>query len=121
MNNIEQYKTSRGDEVVLIFIIDLSNNGRADHAKRIFKDLERLERYDLGFLMKDKIVKKIGKNIYELIINWKNANYRILFSIINGSYWLTNIFYKKTKKTPLKETRLAEQRKKELELSLNKF
>lgn len=119
MNNIEQYKTSRGDEVILVFIKNLSDSGRVEHALKIFKDLERLEKYELSFLMKNKKVKKIKEDIYELIINWKNANYRILFSMINGSYWLTNIFYKKSQKTPLREIRLAEQRRKELKIFLN--
>ena len=86
MNNIEQYRTSRGDEVVLEFIKGLSSKGRAEHALKIFKDLEKLEAYELEFLMRNKKVKKIKENIYELIVEWKNANYRILFSIINGSY-----------------------------------
>lgn len=115
MNNIEQYKTSRGEEVIFVFLENLSKCGRADHAKRIYKDLEKLEKFRLEFLLKDRIVKKLEQNIYELIINWKNANYRIFFSIIKESYWLTNIFYKKTQKTPPRELKLARRRKNELE------
>jgi phage-related protein len=119
MNNIEEYQNSRGDKIVSDFLDYLSNSGRAEHAERILKDLEKLEKYDLGFLLRSGVAKKLDKNIYELIVNWKNANYRILFSIIDKSFWLTNIFYKKSQKTPLRELELSDERRKILENKLN--
>ncbi|MFA5644145.1 MAG: type II toxin-antitoxin system RelE/ParE family toxin [Patescibacteria group bacterium] len=119
MNNIRQYFNSRGDLLISLYINDLFLKGRVDHAKKILKTLERLEENNLDLLLRIKLVKKIKgrKNIFELIINWKKANYRIFFSIINGNFYLTNIFYKKKKKTPVDEIELAEKRKKELELN----
>lgn len=120
MNNIEQYSNSRGDGLVSLYIEKLFLNGRAGHAKKILETLERLESNDLSILLKTKLVKKIkGKeNIFELIINWRHANYRIFFSFIDGSIYLTNIFYKKKQKTSINEIDLAENRKKTIEINL---
>ena len=88
--------------------------GRAEHAKKILKTLERLEKNYLKILLRIRLVKKIKgwNNIFELIINWGDANYRIFFSIIKNSFYLTNIFNKKTQKTPIREIELADKRRK---------
>jgi phage-related protein len=114
MNNIEQYTNSKGEGLIFLYIQKLLSNGRSDHAKKILKTLERLENNDLSILLKIKLVKKINgwENIFELIINWKNANYRIFFSIIKNTFYLTNIFYKKTQKTSVREIDLADKRRK---------
>jgi len=81
------------------------------------KTLERLENNSLESLLKIGLIKKIKgyDNIFELIINWKNANYRIFFSIINNKIYITSILYKKKQKTPFNEIILADKRKKELD------
>lgn len=116
MNKINEYLNSRGDNVILIYINNLAKTGRLDHAKKILKTIERLENNNLDLLLKIKLVKKLKgfNNIFELIINWKDANYRIFFSIIDNIFCLTNIFNKKKQKTSLKEIKLSEKRKNEI-------
>jgi len=114
MREIQEYKNSRGEELVSDYIDNLSNCGRAPHAQRIFSKLECLQQSDLRLLLRDKIVKKLEPNLYELIISWREANYRIFFTIINQDYYLLHIFYKKSQKTPRKEINLARNRNKAL-------
>lgn len=123
MNKIKEYSNSRGDNIIFVYIDKLAKTGRLDHAKKILKIIEKLENNKLDLLLKIKIVKKIKgfDNIFELIINWKDANYRIFFSIINNTFYLTNIFNKKKQKTPLKEIKLAELRKKEIIINLKRY
>jgi phage-related protein len=117
INNIKEYSNSRGNILISDYIQSLFLKGRPDHAKKILKTLERLENNSLESLLKIGLIKKIKgyDNIFELIINWKNANYRIFFSIINNKIYITSILYKKKQKTPFNEIILADKRKKELD------
>lgn len=65
MREIQEYKNSRGEELVSDYIDNLSNCGRAPHAQRIFSQLECLQQFDLRLLLRDKIVKKLEPNLYE--------------------------------------------------------
>lgn len=116
MNKIKEYLNSRGDNIIFVYINNLTKTGRLDHAKKILKTIERVESNNLELLLKIKLVKKLKgfKNIFELVINWKDANYRIFFSIIKSKIYLTNIFNKKKQKTSIKEIMLSEKRKKEI-------
>ncbi|MCR4276999.1 MAG: type II toxin-antitoxin system RelE/ParE family toxin [Candidatus Roizmanbacteria bacterium] len=64
---------------------------------------------DYSFTLPEKYLKKINIFIWELRVD----RYRILFGRIKDRIIITNIFYKKTQKTPIKELRLAVKRYKE--------
>ncbi len=116
MNKIKEYTSSSKKSLILKFLKNLNKKGQLDHTKKIIKTIEKLEENKLSLLLKIKLVKKLKgqKNIFELIIKWQDANYRIFFSIINGDYYLTNIFNKKSKKTPRNEIKIAKNRLKKL-------
>lgn len=116
MNKIKEYLNSRGDNIVFVYVNNLTKTDRLDHAKKILKTIERLENNNFELLLKIKLAKKLKgfNNIFELIVNWKDANYRIFFSIINNIFYLTNIFNKKKQKTSSKEIKLSEKRKNEI-------
>ena len=59
-----------------------------------------------GFLLSEKHLKKISKQIWEL----RPGNVRLLFGIANNEAIVVNAFTKKTNKTPLKEIKLSKQR-----------
>jgi len=114
MREINDYTNSRGDELISQYINSLADKGRADHAKKIFEKIEHLNKFEFSLLIRDRMVKKLGNNLYELIIRWKEASYRIFFSIINQDYQLLHVFCKKSQKTPLKELKLATKRLKKI-------
>lgn len=88
INNIKEYSNSRGNLFISNYIQSLFLKGWPDHAKKILKTLERLENNSLESLLKIGLIKKIKgyNNIFELIINWKNANYRIFFLLLITKY-----------------------------------
>ena len=108
---IELYERMRGDCPVGKFISDLPLN----HQKKVYKKIERLKEDGLHLSLRTKIVKKLGRNIYELIINYDGMFYRILFTIIKDAYWLISAFKKKSNKTPSRELAKAIKIKKQLE------
>ena len=64
---------------------------------------------DYNFSLTEKYLKKINNLIWELRVD----RYRILFGRIKDRIIITNIYYKKTQKIPIKELKLAVKRYKE--------
>lgn len=61
---------------------------------------------DQGFLLDERYLKKLSKNIWEL----RPGKVRLLFGIVDNEVIIVNIFIKKTMKTPSREIKLAERR-----------
>jgi phage-related protein len=103
------YKSLSGKEVVTSQIEKLS----AQDQVKVRNGLKLLNLYQLQ-LLQTKWVKKIYANpaIYELRIVGK-FNFRLLFSIIKSRYLVTNVFIKKSQKTPKSESDLAIKRTRE--------
>lgn len=64
-----------------------------------------------GFSLSTNWLRKLSSNIWEL----RAGRYRLLFGIKESKAIITNIFIKKTQKTPRKEIELAVKRLKEYE------
>jgi len=101
------YKTSSGKEIIIDEINKLDSQSiiKTRNAIRLF------EQYGLN-LINAKWVKKINKNpsVFELRVTG-NKQIRILFSEISPNEFLfTNIFVKKSQKTPMKEIETAIKR-----------
>ena len=80
-----------------------------DAATKIIDDLDLLERFSLQELIKSEHVEKMEgqKNLYALRISWNGMEYRILFGIFGSTYWLSNLFDKKDRKTRTNEITTA--------------
>ncbi len=107
LTKIYFYKTSSGKEIVINEINNLDSQSivKTRNAIRLF------EEYGLS-LINTKWVKKIYKKptLFELRITG-NKQIRILFSEISSNkYLFTNIFVKKSRKTPTKEIETAVKR-----------
>lgn len=78
---VEEYISSNNKSYLTSYLKKLTKRGKYDHVKKALKLLEKLEGNELSILIIIKIVKKLKgyNNLYELIINWKEANYRIFF------------------------------------------
>lgn len=98
------YKTTSGKEVILDFINDL-NPGliiKVRNAIRIFEECGLA-------LLSTKLVKKVSKTppVFELRITG-SQQIRLLFSEVKPNIFLfTNIFIKKSQKTPIKEIKTS--------------
>jgi phage-related protein len=66
-----------------------------------------------GPFLKPPLAKKILTNIYELRLTGRQST-RILYSIINGKYYLLHAFIKKSQKIPPRELKTAIARLREL-------
>lgn len=67
---------------------------------------ERLAKHGL-YLLKEGLVKKLNKKLYELKVRVRQATYRVLFTIINSVFWLLVVFKKKSKKAEKRYINLA--------------
>jgi len=103
------YRSLSGKEVVTNQIEKLDARDQV----KIRNGLKLLNIYQLQ-LLQTKWVKKIYPSpaIYELRIVGK-FNFRLFFSIIKSHYLVTNVFAKKSQKTPKSELDLAIKRTKE--------
>lgn len=103
------YRSLSGKEVVVNQIEKLSTRDQV----KVRNGLKLLNLYELK-LLQTKWVKKIYANpaIYELRIVGK-FNFRLFFSVIQSHYLITNVFVKKSQKTPRSELDLAIKRTKE--------
>lgn len=62
-----------------------------------------------GFQLTEPYIKKLTGNIWEL----RTGRWRILIGFVTKNTVAVNLFYKSTKKTPIKEIKLAEKRLKD--------
>lgn len=101
------FQTARGDYPVKKFT---ESQDESTYAK-IVRMIELVQKY--GPYLMGPYVKKLRKDLYELRISGKIA-VRILFTCINGCYYLLHAFKKKTQKTPVKEIEIGLDRMKEI-------
>ncbi len=66
-----------------------------------------------GPFLKPPYIKKLQEKLYELRISGKVA-IRIFYTIHNNEYYLLHAFKKQSQKTPLKEIKIAVDRRKQL-------
>ena len=107
LSKIYFYKSASGKEI----IIDEINNLDSQSVVKTRNAIRLFEEYGLS-LVNTKWVKKISKkpSIFELRVTG-NKQIRILFSEISANeYLFTNIFVKKSQKTPTKEIETAIKR-----------
>lgn len=108
---IEFYERMRGDCPVIKFISGLPSK----HQKKFVKTIERFKKYGLQGSSRNKLIKKLERDIYELIIDYDGIFYRILFTMIKDTCWLISAFKKKSNKTPPRELDKARKIKKQLQ------
>lgn len=102
------YETAGGDSPVEDFIEGLDQ----DSQDKFFFKKGLLE--DIGPQLRSPHTDKIGNGIFELRFKGKEGQVRVLFFFYyEKQIILTNGFVKKTRKTPKKEIKTAEQRRKD--------
>lgn len=74
------------------------------HNSDVIKVVDMLR--DYGFNLTVDYLKKLIMNLWEL----RAGRYRLIFGLVEDEAIIVNIFYKKTRKTPIKEIRLALKR-----------
>lgn len=79
------------------------------HNSRIIRVIDLFK--ERGFFLTELHLKKLKNDIWEL----RAGRYRLLFGVIGTVAVITNIFMKKTQKTPKQEIMLAVRRLKEYE------
>ena len=109
MRKIIFYKTLNGKEPVKDFLDNLTDK----HVEKIAWVLRLIR--DLNFVPKEYLKKLANTNdIWEVRVRSGNNIFRILCFFHKGNLIvLTNGFIKKTQRTPLKEIKTAEKRKKD--------
>lgn len=106
--NIYFFQTSRGEKVVKEFIKNLQGKTIGKISQNI--DLLKIHGPFLGM----PYSKMLAKEIYELRIKGKEE-IRILYTFSKSNIYLLHAFRKQTQKTPQKEIKIAENRKKLLD------
>lgn len=101
------FQTARGDSPVEDFI---KEQDEATYAK-VLQSIKLLA--NSGPFLKPPYIKKLQDKLYELRISGKVA-IRIFYTIANNEHYLLHAFKKKSKKTPLKELKVALDRMKEI-------
>ncbi|MCI9261878.1 type II toxin-antitoxin system RelE/ParE family toxin [uncultured Adlercreutzia sp.] len=103
---IELYETDQGSCPVSDFLGGLPPKLR----RKTTTYLEVLE--EGGPDLREPYTKPLGKGIFELRCQWGSESVRLLFFYCGSRVIVvTNGFLKKTRKTPLREIRLAEMRR----------
>lgn len=115
MRSILYYKTASGDSPVDDFLRSLT----AKQFKKVSWVLKIVR--ELTIVHKQYFKKLVGTDdIWEVRVDSGNETFRILGFMDKGNFVvLTNGFAKKTEKTPSREIRVAEQRKKDYETRRN--
>ena len=113
MYKIILYKNPSGKEIIGDFIVSFSNNV----IDKIRYDIRLLKEYGLSLLSTSKIKKISGfPNLYELRVK-ASVQIRLFFVCVHPDIFLIiHGFIKKTNKTPLKELKIAINRKKEFDI-----
>ena len=104
------FQTARGEKIVKEFIKNL--DGKV--IGKISQNLDLLKTHSPFLGM--PYSKKLSKEINELRIRGREE-IRILYTFSKNNIYLLHAFKKKTQKTPKKELKVAEERKKILEKS----
>lgn len=108
-DNIEFYQTKRGNTPILEYVSNLE----ARDAKKIDKELTRLNSYGIDILIKTKDAKRLSDcDLYELTPH----SHRIFFYIKTKIYRMLHIYRKQSNKTPRKEIQKALSIKQEWEM-----
>ncbi|KRK79013.1 type II toxin-antitoxin system RelE/ParE family toxin [Companilactobacillus nodensis] len=82
-----------------------------DSAKLI-EIISKVEKFGLEISKRQKWIKKIDKNLYEIrSINSKNIQRVLYFKILNNKFIITHGFTKKTQKTPKYEITKSKTRR----------
>lgn len=106
--NIYFFETPRGEKIVKEFIKKL----QAKTIAKISQNIDLLEKH--GPFLGMPYSKMLVKGIYELRIRGKEE-IRIFYTFSGRSIYLLHSFKKKTQKTPIKEIKIAVERKKLLD------
>lgn len=106
--NIYFFQTVRGEKIVKEYIFKLQ-------AKTIGKVSQNIDLLKIhGPLLGMPYSKRLKKDIYELRIRGKEE-IRILYTFSKDDIYLLHIFKKQTQKTPNKEIKIAEDRRRILD------
>ncbi len=105
--NVYFFQTARGEKVVKEFIKNLETKTIG----KVSQTLSLLKAY--GPILGMPYSKKLTKEISELRIRG-NEEVRILYAFSKNNIYLLHAFKKKTQKTPRKEMKIAEERRKAL-------
>ncbi|SHE33281.1 Phage-related protein [Atopostipes suicloacalis DSM 15692] len=73
-------------------------------AAKLLAVIEKIEQFGLQIAQRQKWIKKLEDNLYEIRVNASgNALRGLYFQIKNNNYFITHGFKKKTNKTPKRE------------------
>lgn len=87
---------------------DFLNSLDSKEAAKLLSVIENIEEHGLIIAQRNKWVKKLEYNLYEVRANAKgNALRGIYFQVENNNYFITHGFKKKSNKTPRKELQLG--------------
>ncbi len=71
---------------------------------KILAVIENIEKFGLHIAIRQKWIKKLDSNLYEIRVSASgNAIRGLYFQVTNNNYFITHGFLKKTNKTPIKE------------------
>ncbi len=106
----ETWENDEGKDYGAEFI----RNQGDDIATKIETALIETQKRPFMDLLRSEKVKKFSGEIYEVRLRIKTFNYRFFFVLRKNKAWIVEGFIKKTKKTPLKYIKNAEQRAKNI-------
>ena len=75
--NVQTYHDRRGRDVIVSFLRELNEDGRAKSATKVIRSIDLLR--DSGFLLPDEIVRTVRGDLWELRATHQRNRYRILF------------------------------------------
>lgn len=79
--------------------------------RKVLLVINHVQSTPLILMMRRKVIKKLSKVLYEIRIRFSNRSERAIFFIDDDTYVITNAFTKKTNKTPHKQIKLANKRR----------
>ena len=100
------FESANGRQPVREFILELTKQDK----KELGADIRSVQ---MGFPMGLPLVRKIAAGLWEIRSILKDGICRVFFTISGNNIILLHVFSKKTKKTPLNELSIANERLKE--------
>lgn len=101
--SVNFFKTEAGNEPVRAFLKDLTVEDR----KAIGEDIKTVQ---FGWPLGMPLVRKMGKDLWEVRSDIADGIARVLFTVKNGQMVLLHGFVKKSQKTPANELATAKAR-----------
>ncbi|MBN1663743.1 MAG: type II toxin-antitoxin system RelE/ParE family toxin [Deltaproteobacteria bacterium] len=105
--SVKFFRTDTGNEPVRVFL----NGLRPEDRRIIGTDIKEVQ---FGWPLGMPLVRKMGKDLWEVRSHLENRIFRVLFTVVDGQMVLLHAFIKKSDRAPQQDIEVAKARKHQL-------